>query len=136
MSSLIIEVCEINDVVKHPNADKLDLITIKGWQVIDRRGLRKPGERIIYIPPDSVLPEYMSDNLNVTQYCAPAYPKKDDGSRDPGSRVRAAKLRGVVSYGLIVNIPEGKDWQVGQDVAKYFGITKWEPPKRTVGGEY
>jgi tRNA-binding EMAP/Myf-like protein len=34
MSSLIIEVCKVENIIKHPNADKLSIVTIKGWQCI------------------------------------------------------------------------------------------------------
>ena len=31
MSSLIVEVCQIAAIEKHPNADNLDIATVKGW---------------------------------------------------------------------------------------------------------
>ena len=33
MSQLIVEVCEVNDVLPHPNADRLEILIIKGWRV-------------------------------------------------------------------------------------------------------
>lgn len=127
MSSLIVEVCSIDQVYEHPNADKLDLAKIKGWQVVIGKGTYKPGDKVVYFPPDCVLPEYVTDQMGVTKYCKPGYPKNLDGTRDPGSRVSVAKLRGHASYGLISRLPEDKDWEVGTDVAKYYGATKWEP---------
>ena len=35
-SSLIVEVCEIKNVQKHPNADALDIVTAKGWNCITK----------------------------------------------------------------------------------------------------
>lgn len=34
MSSLIVEACRINKSEKHPNADKLSIVTVKGWNCI------------------------------------------------------------------------------------------------------
>lgn len=31
MSTLIVEVVRINDIVKHDNADKLEIAVVKGW---------------------------------------------------------------------------------------------------------
>ena len=34
MSKLIVEVCTIAKIEKHPNADRLDIATVKGWNCI------------------------------------------------------------------------------------------------------
>lgn len=31
MSSLIVEVCEVAQVMKHDNADALEIVSVKGW---------------------------------------------------------------------------------------------------------
>lgn len=33
MSSLIIEVCEVKSVEPHPNAERMCVVTVKGWRV-------------------------------------------------------------------------------------------------------
>ncbi|OGZ02798.1 MAG: hypothetical protein A2390_02230, partial [Candidatus Liptonbacteria bacterium RIFOXYB1_FULL_36_10] len=43
-------------------------------------------------------------------------------------RTGTVKLRGVISQGLILDLPEGK-WKVGDDVSAVLGITKYEPPE-------
>lgn len=55
MSSLIVEICEVNDVEKHPNADKLDLVSVKGWQCVAQKGEYQIGDSVVYIPIDSIL---------------------------------------------------------------------------------
>ncbi len=37
MSTLVVEVCEVKAVYPHPQADALEFITVKGWQVVARR---------------------------------------------------------------------------------------------------
>ena len=38
MSSLIVEVCRIDKVLPHSNADVLELAHIKGWQCVAPKG--------------------------------------------------------------------------------------------------
>ncbi len=138
MSSLIIEVCRVERVEKHPNADRLCICTVKGWRVCAGRDPEmgrnefEPGDRCVYVPPDSVLPPELSDRLNVTKYLSPLAPDAD-GVRPPGGRVRVARLRGEPSYGLILR-PDAS-LEVGTDVAALYGITKWEPPPERTDGE-
>ncbi len=61
------------------------------------------------------------------------------GVRPPGGRVRAARLRGLQSFGFIMKLDpaHGDDpaWPVGADVRDHFGVTKWEPPVENVDGD-
>jgi RNA ligase (TIGR02306 family) len=138
MSSLIIEVCRVEQVEKHANADRLCVCTVKGWRVCAGRDAERdrnefaPGDKCIYIPPDAVLPPALSDRLNVTKYLSPLA-KNADGERPPGGRVRVARLRGEPSYGLIMRL-EDPSLEVGTDVAERYGIGKWEPPPEQIDG--
>jgi len=116
MSELKVEVCKIKEVNVHENADKLSLATVLGWTCVVPKDKYKVGDTIIYIPVDAVLPEALSDRIGVTQYLSKG-------------RVRACRLRGVVSYGLIMD-NENND-KVGTDLTTFYGITKFEPPKNT-----
>jgi RNA ligase (TIGR02306 family) len=66
-------------------------------------------------------------------------PADANGVRPPGGRVRAARLRGLQSFGFIMKIDpaQGDDpaWPVGTDLRDHFGVTKWEPPLENVDGE-
>lgn len=129
MSELVVEVCEVLDVKPHPNTDRLELIQVKGWDVVVQKDLLKVGDPVVYFPPDSVLTEDLADRLGIRKYLVPV---KRDGSVT-GYRVRAARIRGVASYGTIDSqVPEGVD--VGADVAEMYGVTKWEPPPQSMGG--
>ena len=57
MSKLIVEVCKVDNIEKHPNADRLSIATIKGWNCIVGLNQYKPGDLVIFIPPDSIVPE-------------------------------------------------------------------------------
>ena len=117
MSSLIVEICKIDDIKPHSNADKLELATVKGWQVVIGKGTHQIGDTITYIPIDTVLPLDLSDTLGVTKYLS-------------NGRVRCAKLRGEPSFGIVAP-PYGV---LGENVAEKMGITKYvHPVKYTVG---
>jgi RNA ligase (TIGR02306 family) len=133
MSSLIVEVCRVDAVALHPNADRMSICQVKGWRVCAGRNQFEPGDPCIYIPPDSVLPPELSDRLACTKYLSPLA-KNADGVRPPGGRVRVARLRGEPSYGLIIPV-EDSSLQIGMDVAARLGITKWEPPPEITDGD-
>lgn len=42
MSSLIVEVCLVDKVLKHTNADKLEIVLVKGWECIVQKGAFAP----------------------------------------------------------------------------------------------
>jgi RNA ligase (TIGR02306 family) len=139
MSSLIVEVCRVDRVEVHPNADRMCICTVKGWRVCAGRDPQSgrnqfaPGDPCIYIPPDSILPPELSDRLGCTQYLG-SLPKNADGVRPPGGRVRVARLRSEPSYGLIMP-PIDPMMPIGTDVAGLLGITKYEPPPEVSDGE-
>ena len=66
MSSLIVEVCKIDDIYPQKKTKKLDIAKIKGWEVCIGKGQFKVNDKVIYFPVDSVLPQELSDKLNIT----------------------------------------------------------------------
>ena len=113
MSSTIVEVCKIDSTMKHPNADKLSIVTIKGWNSIVGLNQYQVNDLVVYVPPDYIIPEDLILKYNLI------YLKN-------GGRTGTVKLRGYVSQGLILNVPEGS-WQLGDDVANVLNIKKYEP---------
>ena len=62
MSTLKVEVCSIAEITAHNNADSLELVLVKGWQVCVKKGTFKKGQKVIYFPPDSILPEPLANS--------------------------------------------------------------------------
>ena len=50
MATLIVEVCRIDRVLAHPNADALELAHIKGWQCVVPKGRYAGGTLVTYVP--------------------------------------------------------------------------------------
>jgi len=122
-SDLIVPVAEIKAVNPHPNADRLELVEVLGWQLVSEKGLRKVGQRVVYFAPDTLLPAEWAEKWNIRQYLK----GKDK------NRVGQIRLRGEPSMGFISAIPEGQDWEIGENVADFFGAKKYNPPTRTQG---
>lgn len=55
---VLLSVQEIDTVVKHPNADKLCIVTLKGmgWQVVEVLDAVKSGDKVLYAEIDALLP--------------------------------------------------------------------------------
>jgi RNA ligase (TIGR02306 family) len=121
MSTLIVEVCRIEKVLPHGNADALELAQIKGWQCVIPKGRYAPGDLVTYIPIDAVIPAEHSDRWGFTKYLS-------------NGRVRCAKLRGEPSFGVIVD-REDTTWPEGMDVKDHYGITKYIPPVKMGAGD-
>ena len=56
MAELKAEVVKIDDVLEHPNADRMELAVVGGYQVCVQLASFKAGDLAIYIPVDSILP--------------------------------------------------------------------------------
>lgn len=116
MSSLIVEVCRIDSVEKHPNADRLSIAKVKGWNCIIQLDQYKVGDLVVFIPPDCVLPDSLVEEYNLTYLRG-------------NNRTRTVKLRGYLSEGLILPITN-KAWGIGDNVADKLCIKKYEEPQR------
>lgn len=113
-----VKVVSIKEVNPHPNADRLDLATIDGWQCVTQRGAYKAGDLAVYIPIDSILPAAVETTLF----------GPDAKVKLSKSRVRTIKLRGAISQGMLAPCSELKvPEKLGYDCTKDLGITKYEP---------
>jgi len=145
MSKLVVEVCRVEKIEDHPNANRMKLATIKGWKTCVRHDPEtgwtqfKPGDFCVYFPPDAILPPALAnDRLGIMKYLK-ELPKNELGERTPGGRVAATNLRGYPSYGVIMKIDpkwgDDPNWPVGTDLAEHFGVTKYEPPLDCTDGD-
>lgn len=116
MSSHAVEVVRLRELVPHPNADKLALVSVFGYTVCVNKDEWREGDLAAYVPPDSIVP-------NTAEFAF----------LDGHLRIRAKKLRGVVSFGLLLQAPAGAG--VGQDVAERLGITHYEPTLPITAGD-
>lgn len=127
MSSLIVKVRTIDEIIEHPNADRLEIVLVGSWRCVTGKGQFKVGDKVVYFPPDSVMSREIADKFGITKYLASVRGEKDK------LRVRATRLRTEPSFGTVQ--PCEQDWEIGTDLAEFYGITKWEPPLSCVDGD-
>lgn len=108
MSSLSqARVVRVETLEKHPDADTLELTNVDGFPLVVKKGNWKVGDLGVYVPVDLIT----SDEPEFDFW--------------PNKRVKGAKLRGILSCGLLVKPrPHHK---LDDDVTEELRITKYEP---------
>jgi RNA ligase (TIGR02306 family) len=112
-------VVEIENVTKHPGADALEIIKVKGYDysIVSKLGEFKVGELGIFIEPDYMVP---------TDRPEFRFLQKETKEKGKQKRITCRKLRGVWSEGLLI---KAQSWhKIGDNVMEEYGITRWEPP--------
>jgi RNA ligase (TIGR02306 family) len=144
MSTFEVSVVRVTGVEDHPNADRLSLINFRGYTTIsaklDDGGHRYAvGDLVVYVPEQAIVP----DALLRDGFWDPIKDRPILGGSNY-NRVKAIKLRGVVSQGIMFPVdtssvvPNGFEGAVfngsemkfvaeGDDVAEHLGIVKYEP---------
>ena len=118
----------INEIKEIPGADNIEQGVIGGWNCIIKKGEYKIDDLVVVATTDAVIPQELSDEMNVTNYLR------------KGGRVRTVKLRGVYSECLIIPVKflNGKitmgDFvlEEGLDVMDVLKIYKYEPPVKQI----
>ena len=110
----------ITEITNIPNADKIELAKVQGWRSVIKKGEYKVGDRVVFIPIDTVLTpadwnQFLWDKNEPTKPI----------------RIKTAKLRGVISQGVIfpTTILKEHSQEINNDeLANVLGITKYEAP--------
>jgi len=126
MSDLLVRVVTIDEVRPHPNADKLEIVKVGGWQIVSGKGNYVAGQTAIHVPPDAMVPKALADAWGVSQYLSWR-------SNAEKGRVKAVKLRSAPSYGFLA--PNDQGAPLGENLAKALDITNWEEPVGMQAGQ-
>jgi len=127
VSTFKVPVTTIQDILPHPNADRLSVAKIYDWMVVIQKDLYKVGQPIIYIPVDSILPVDLEEKL---------FPP-DSKIKLTKSRVKSIKIRGAISQGMIVDLHHtglviDKNCKLEEDVSSILQVKKYEPAKESL----
>ncbi|MCY2993216.1 MAG: RNA ligase (ATP) [Planctomycetota bacterium] len=122
------------------NADAIELVRIKGWQCVTRKGEFRVGDLGVFleidaIPPDTDEFRFLWQPKPQPETSATVSPQPD--SRPETFRIRTMKLRGVMSQGLFLPLVPFSlsDVREGDDVTERIGVGKYEPPPPTDMGD-
>jgi len=120
MSTFTCPIVTVKTVTLNMNSDNLDILTFEeiGWVCQDVRGKRKVGDKVIYIPIDSLVDcsrlefEFLMKNAKMRK--VRPLPESEEVLR-PLARIKTIKLRGEISQGLVIDLPNEFWIQIGQD---------------------
>jgi RNA ligase (TIGR02306 family) len=115
-------VARINEIKPIEGADNIEQAIVGGWSCIVKKGAHTVDDLVVCTTTDAIIPQKLSDDLNVTNYLR------------KGGRVRTVKLKGVYSECLIVPISfiPKKYQSEGTDCMELMKIFKYEPPVKMV----
>lgn len=99
-------------------ADRIEVATVQSWRVVVKKDTFKVNDLAVFFEIDSLLP--------LRPWSSFLFKDKRELYR-----LRTVKLKGVVSQGLLVPIPEipelvGREWVEGDDVTELLSVQKWE----------
>lgn len=116
MSSLLVPIVTIKNLQPIKGADRIVLAQFHevDWQVVVGKDEFEVGSKVVYFPPETVLPEAMVQKYGLTHI--------------KNGRIRSIRLKGVYSHGLALPVPAGINPVPHTNMAEYFGVTKYETP--------
>lgn len=120
MSTFKVPLTEIRAMHAHPNAERLEIAEVYAWYVVVQKNRYKPGDKVVYVPVDSILSPELEAKL---------FP---EGSKIKlsKSRVKSIKIRGNISQGMLIDPREFAldNLPLETDCASFLGVTKYESP--------
>lgn len=155
MSKFNCPVVRVESVEDHPNAERLSLVRLQGLgylcisgKLSDGSHRYVPGDFCVYIPSQSVLPEWLLKSMGFWNDEI----GKGTLAGSQGNRVKPIRLRGIFSEGVLYpvgwdpelalegggsvvqapspddpNMEEFFQVELGEDVSGFLGIIKYEP---------
>lgn len=121
---------KIAEIKAIPEADLIVAYRVDGWWVVDKKLAHAVGDLVVYVEPDAWVPHELAPFLSKGKE-----PHEYNGVK--GERLKTARLRGVVSQGLllpmnVLNVEqEGVVFEsladYGCDVSEILNIVLWEP---------
>jgi RNA ligase (TIGR02306 family) len=119
---------EIFNIKPIEGADAIELVLIKGWQCVSKKGEFKKGDKCVYFEVDSFLPadDDRYEFLRRTSY-------RNNEFMGEGFRIKTISMRGEISQGLALPIrafAEITETTIDTDVTELLKVRKWELPEQ------
>ncbi len=107
----------IKTLKSHPNADRLELARVLGWQSVVQKGIHQEGDKVIFIVIDTLVPKCSWSDFLI-----------DKKNPEKPIRLKMIKLRGEHSAGIVLPIslfPDFQTMEIGADVTDLLGVKKY-----------
>lgn len=133
MERKLVSLRTVGEVIPIEGADNIELVRIDGWQCVVKKGEFAVGDLAIYFEIDSFIPFAFEDNAERFGFLAK---NKITWNGKEGARIKTIRLRGQISQGLALPVPEASEeldlsFHISQefdgDISHLFGVEKWEP---------
>ena len=123
MTRKLASVRRIRDLQPIPDADRIELAYVDGWQVVVKKGDHFVGELVVYFEIDSWVPFKLAPFLTKGKE-----PREFNGV--PGERLRTIKLKKQLSQGLILPLTDCVTTLVieGDDLTEVLNVQLYEKP--------
>lgn len=108
---------------RHPNADRLSIARVFGFSCVTATDQWAGRALAAFVPPDSLVPVDRPEFAFLAK----------DANADGLARIKARRLRGALSFGLLVPAPAGA--KEGDDVADLLGVTHYVPRPKGAAGD-
>lgn len=138
MSEVNVPVVAIDAVFEHPNADRLSIVKIAGYNCVsakreDGAPRYKAGDIVVYVPEGYVVPEWLLKRGGFWNE------ERNEGALGTSKKnvVKAIRLRSILSQGILFPVANGQfqledgayaNVNVGDNVAALLGIEKYVVP--------
>ena len=120
----------IIDLRPIPDADAIEVGTVRGWDVVVRKGEYTSGDEVVYVEPDAALPI----NEERFAFLAPRGTKTIDGQLY--HVLKTARLRGQLSQGIVFPAREfTSELKDPRGLDEALGILLWTPPAPPLGAD-
>jgi RNA ligase (TIGR02306 family) len=124
---VLAEAVRVTEKCAIEGADLIELVKIRGWQVVVQKGLYEVGDIAVYFSIDALLPEVPEFEF-LRDRCF-----KKETAEGPGFRIKTIKLKGQLSQGMMMplkeityaNVLKAKE---DDDLTDILRIKKYEPP--------
>lgn len=122
MAEIEVPVIRISEIEEIPGADKIEVAVAFDYRSIVMKGMFKPGDLAVYLPEGACLPDWLMVKLGLV------------GRLGSKNRIRAIRLLGVLSQGILYQVTNGQietctgpvDVSEGDDVSNLLGVEKVE----------
>ena len=119
MANFSVPVIQINQIFGIEGADQIEVALVGDFRSVVRKGQFSVGDLGVYVPEGAILPDELLEKIGLLGRL----------SGSGKNRVKAVRLRGVLSQGLLLSTdllpPDMRTLET--DCAQVLGITKWTP---------
>lgn len=132
-SEFICHVVKVVATEPHPNADRLELVTISlngtdnfPDKIINSKGDLQPNQLVVYVGPDSIVP--LEGGLDGTPSPFAFLKERLDAKGKTHYRIRSARIRGIYSPGLLIPMPLRVTFTIGigNSASEYLGVINYD----------